>query len=119
MKGDYQNNVNLLRPLSEYKYENIFKLHHDGDYPTYNILQQVTLPDDLNEEMLDVVETLPGMPYTILSYNIYNTIDLWWLICVVNNIQNPIQTLPAGTRLKIIKPQYLRRVIDAIKANLA
>lgn len=118
MKGDYQNNIKTVPPLSEYKYENIFKLHYDGEYPTYNILQHVTLSQDMNPDMLMDVATLPGMPYTILSYNIYGTMDLWWLICIVNKIDNPIEILPAGTNLKVIKPEYVKRVIQTIKNSL-
>lgn len=118
MKGDYQNNINVLSPLGDYKYENIFKVHYDGEYPTYNILQHVTLTDDINPDLISTVETLPGMPLTILSYNLYSTIDLWWLICVVNNIQNPVEILPAGTTLKYVKPEYVKRIIKTIKNSL-
>ena len=118
MKGDYQNNISTIPNLGDYKYENIFKLHYDGVYPTYNILQQVVLPEDINPDMLMTVSTLPGMPLTILSYNMYNTIDLWWLICIMNKIDNPVKILPAGTNLKILKPAFLPRVIKYIKNSL-
>jgi hypothetical protein len=50
------------------------------------------------------------MPWTVLSYNAYNTIDLWWLIVLVNGIRNPFE-LPANNKIKILKPQYVSTVI--------
>ena len=55
------------------------------------------------------------MPYTLISYKLYNTIQLWWLICAVNGIVNPVVFPLANTELMVLKPQYVRGVLQAIK----
>ncbi len=55
---------------------------------------------------------------TTLSYNAYGTIDLWWLILIINNITNPIKDLPIGQKIKLIKPQYIEQVLQTIESHL-
>lgn len=119
MNGKYQNEVTSLRPLRETMYENIFKVHADGEYNTYNILQQVTIPADLDPDIYMEITTMPGMPWSIVSYRIYKTMDLWWLICLVNGIDNPIKLPPAGTKLKAVKPEYVQQMLSIINSKLS
>ena len=70
-------------------YENIFNMHKEDGYHIYNLLQHVVLPDDLDPQLYEIQSPPPGMPYSILSYRIYGTMHLWWLICTVNNIYDP------------------------------
>ena len=118
MNGQYQNNKQNLSSLRESMYENIFKLYDVDNYPTYNLLQQVSIPENLDESVFMTIETQPNMAMSVLSYRLYNTMDLWWLICIVNKIDNPVEILPPGISLKIIKPQYVTQVLTAIKSQL-
>lgn len=53
----------------------------------------------------------PYIPYVItevdenrpdlVSYKFYNTVIYWWLICVVNNIEDPITEFTTGRLIKI------------------
>jgi hypothetical protein len=37
----------------------------------------------------------------LISYKLYGTERYWWIICVVNNIQNPLVDIIEGMTLKI------------------
>ena len=37
----------------------------------------------------------------LISYKIYGTIAYWWLIMMINGIQNPLKDMEIGTLLKI------------------
>jgi len=37
----------------------------------------------------------------LISYENYKTVQYWWLICLVNNIENPLTDITAGMRLII------------------
>ena len=37
----------------------------------------------------------------LISYKVYGTIDFWWIILLVNNIDNPFKDLVVGTILQI------------------
>ena len=55
------------------------------------------------------------MAWTALSFQEYGSIRLWWLICVTNGILNPVLLPEPGTIIKVIKPEYVRDIIEQIK----
>lgn len=101
-------------------YENIFnayKLENDNgnQYVFYNILNKVSLPDNIDDSVFKKFSIPGNMPLTTISYRIYKTIHLWWLIMLCNNIRNPIRLLAPGTVIRTIKPQYLSTVLANIQ----
>ena len=108
-----QNNVPVLPSLESFRYENIFNVYQNdsSDY-FYNILSKVNFPNNIDSTYYDVYTVPHGnMPYTLISYKLYGTILLWWLVCSVNKVQNPIFYPAAGTQLKYLTPQYVRQVL--------
>jgi hypothetical protein len=120
MDGNYQNNIIELKNLELTRYENIFKIFNTGDknFFYYNIVKKVSIPDSLDERLFYHVILPKGIPLTTLSYNAYGTIDLWWLILVINNITNPIKGLPAGKKVRLLKPEYVEQILDSIETQL-
>ena len=109
-----QNDVNALPPLDTFRYENIFNVYLDNNNRYfYNLLAKVNFPQDITNYYYDVY-TVPNnnLPYTYISYLLYGTIELWWLICAFNNIENPVYFPQANTQLKYLKPQYVRLIIS-------
>ena len=119
MDGKFQNDVDLLSDLELYRYENIFKVYERGDenFFYYNILKKIKLPDDINEDVFDKVKYTNALPLTTLSYRIYGTTYLWWLIMIVNKIQNP-QKIESGATIRFIKKPFLKIVLQSIKDQL-
>ena len=117
----YQNEITDLDSLSELRYENIFKVNQteENKYYFYNINRTIRFsPADLDSKYFYKFRVNRIIPYTALSYNLYNTMDLWWLICVINNIDNPVEFLKPGAIIKVIKQQYVSTVVDMIKKQL-
>lgn len=117
----YQNDVPELDAISSNRFENIFKINQteENKYYFYNIMRTVRLTtDDLDDRYIFLFNVDRIMPYTTLSYNFYDTIDLWWLICVVNNIDNPVKFIEPGTTLRMIKKQHVSTIVAAIKKQL-
>jgi hypothetical protein len=115
--GDYQKNVLSLPRLSDYQYENFFKMYltEDSQY-FYNLLSfSVYILDELDPSSFYEIQMDRSMPWTAISYNEYRTMDLWWLIMVVNKINNPMEFPQAGTKLKILYPQFVRAVLTKLK----
>jgi hypothetical protein len=111
-----QNDINELPQLESFRYENIFNVYkNDTDNYFYNILAKVNFPTSIEEAYYDTY-TVPHdkLPYTFISYKLYGTTLLWWLVCSVNSIQTPVFFPKAGTKLKYLKPQYARLVIEQI-----
>lgn len=105
------------------RYENIFNLYElensEGNkYVFYNILNKVSFPDGLSEALFDYYKIEDKIPLTALSYNIYNTQYLWWLIMAINEIKNPVKCIEPGSVLKILKADYLDLIFDKIKEKI-
>jgi hypothetical protein len=119
MEGKYQNDIDILPDLELYRYENIFKVYQqgDGNFFFYNILKKLKLPDDINEDIFDAVRYPVSLPLTTLSYKIYGTTYLWWLIMIVNDIRNPMAIEP-GIKIRFIKKAFLKVVLQSITNQL-
>lgn len=120
MFGQYQNAVDDLPSLDNFRYENIFKISQTGDknFYFYNIIKTISVPDDIDSNLYETITVPQNLPLTSLSYDIYGTQHLWWLIMIVNKIDNPMQLAKRGVALKIIKPSYVNDVIDSILTQL-
>lgn len=95
--------------------ENLFDVNKDENgYYYFNLLKTVNFPDDLSEEVFDWYKVKPNQPLTIISYEFYNTIKLWWVIAGANNIFNISKPLEPGTLIKIIKPQYISEILQTM-----
>jgi hypothetical protein len=112
-----QNDINELPTLDQFRYENIFNVYQNTtDQYFYNILRKVNFPENIDETVYSTY-TVPNnnLPYTFISYKVYGTIYLWWLICSINRITNPVFYPAAGTQLKILKPEYVRSVLQSLQ----
>ena len=111
----HQNNVNTLPNLTQDRYENIFNVYNDDNgYYYYNLLQSVVLPQNLPESFFISYTTVPGDTLPFISYKLFNTINLWWIICIANNITNPIDPIDSGLLLKIPNTNIVREILKQI-----
>ena len=118
MKKQYHNDIDILKPISEYNFENIFSVYKDNDFYFYNILKTVNFPKEMDNSYYTTYRVKSNSPLTALSFKFYNTIKLWWLIVLANNINNPVSFIKPGTTLKIIRPQFIPQILDNIQDKL-
>ena len=116
--GIKQNNIYGLNKLDDHKYENIFNVYIDDNYYFYNIMNTISFENLDNEEYYYYYKVDRSLPWTIISYENYKTIHLWWLICICNNVYNSTSFPEVGTILKIIKPDYVSDVLDQISQKV-
>lgn len=121
--GEFQNNITDLPSIDLERYENIFKTFtvdksNSDRYYFYNILGKISIPKQLNEELLDSIKLNTRLPWTTLSYKIYNTQYLWWLIFLLNKPEN-IFFAEAGIEYKYVLPGYLNLVLDNIQSQIS
>ena len=119
--GEYQKNIPDMEVMSDTKYENIFKVFLKNDKYIYNILKTVHINvEKLPNASFTVYKTPVELPWTVLSHNIYGTMDVWWLIYIINKdkFTSPLQLIPGGTSLRILNMNKIRDVIDQISLEL-
>lgn len=113
-----RNNISDLTSLEDTRYENIFKMARSDKYFFYNISKKVTLPDDLDPQIFYEIRVSANMPWTTFSHQVYGTQNLWWLICLANKVQNPINNPKLGNKYKVINPTFVSRVLAEINKQL-
>ena len=120
--GTYQNEISNLPSISKERYESIFKIYDVEDtssnYLYYNILNKITIPDDIDESLLGTISLNVKIPWTILSHRLYKTQFLWWLIFLLNKPKN-IFYADSGIEYKYILPQNIGIVLDTIESQLS
>ena len=110
-----QNLIYDLPKLETAKYENIFNVYTDDEQKYfYNILQSIAFPDNLLDSFFDSYVIKPNDAWSLISYNNYGTISLWWIITLANNIINPLSELQSGDIFKIPKSSVVREVLNQI-----
>jgi len=117
--GLHQNDIPELPRLTQYNFENLFKVYTDrDDLYYYNITNSIFFPDDIaNNAYFNYRISGSNISWTYLSYIHYGTIKLWWVLCTLNNVDNPMILPEPGTFVKILKPNALRDVLQQIQQN--
>jgi hypothetical protein len=120
--GNLQNNISELPSLDLERYESIFKVYQvektsDNFYYYYNILKKVIIPETIDKSLLGSFDLNRDLPWTTLSYKLYGTQFLWWLIFLINKPEN-IFYAKAGIEVKYILPQYVENVLNSISKQV-
>jgi hypothetical protein len=114
-----QNSFSDLPKISLYRYENFFNIYSDDNgFKFYNILRSINLFPSNNSDAEDVYHITPNDTWHLISYKYYNTMDLWWLVCVYNQISNPVKMLEVGTKIKLLKSNYVSTVISELNKQI-
>lgn len=121
--GEYQNNITGLSALELSNYERIFKVFTDSnsnkDFYFYNIIKKIELPTNIDSQFIDYYKVESPMPFTLLSYKIYDDIKLWWLLLILNKdeIGDNFFVVPGGTQIKYLRDFALASVYNQITNN--
>jgi hypothetical protein len=112
---------NPLKTLSIFRFENFFNVFYDEENKInfYNILKNITVYPANDNTIDDEYIFKENDNWPVISYKFYNTSDLWWLICEYNRIYNPIEQPENGTILRILKPEYVYKVLEELKSQLS
>lgn len=114
----HQNDIPDLPDINKFVMENGFSVHQADDSYYYNILKTVIVPESIDPSYFTRVRINAPTAFTTISYKIYGRIELWWLICTVNGIHNPVEMVKGGVVLRILKPQYIDTVLSNLKESI-
>jgi len=115
INGKAQNEITDLATLSRNLYENIFNVNliEDNNVYFYNLLNKVIFPDDISDEFTDEITLMCDKPWTMLSFQLYGTINLWWTVYLLNK-PDYIFKAQANNTYKFIKSKYITSVLNRI-----
>jgi hypothetical protein len=93
----------LLDEDRETKFLNIFRSYITNE----NILSDIAF--------FGTYEVSNGEYWDNVSYNLYETPYLWWVIALLNNISNPFEELEDGDILSVLKEDYVYQLITDLE----
>jgi nucleoid-associated protein YgaU len=110
-----QNQITELKKLTNESYENIFNVYEaeNGLY-FYNLLQTVQFPEGLPPNLFTTYSIVYGDTWPFISFKTLKTPNLWWLILLANNINNPLEPLILGNTVRIPIASMVREVLSQI-----
>jgi len=102
-------------------------LFHIAEYPLSatqntdisNIFNSLTVKGDFlnNLDNIDVYHVQQKDTWESISNNVYGTADLWWLVMVTNEAQDPFEELVVNTRIRDLKGSVVDEVLFRIEKN--
>jgi hypothetical protein len=75
------------------------------------------VPDSIDQGFFDIVTLNRKLPWTTLSFQLYQTISLWWLIFIINKPKNIFLAEP-GIEYKYIRQEYIDQVINDLTEQI-
>lgn len=111
-----QNSIRELPKLSIRNLQNAFQVESDTESNQYyyNLLETVHIDGEtLEYDSYFEYITKRGDSLMSISSRFYQTLDLYWIVGVVNKIVNPF-SLEVGTTLRILKPSVAKTILTSI-----
>ena len=110
-----RNEVVDLGRIDDVYYENLFSVYKIDKHYIYNILKKVSIPEgQLDNRFFTFINVQTSTPWTSVSLKAYQTIKLWWLICIVNNVTNPVFNAQPGYPIRILKQEYVQDILKSM-----
>ena len=90
---DFSNENQLGLEFSKYDFANFFKVVNKGEKSYFNICTTIKCDnvDKMPSSICSLYEVSAGETWTTISYKVFGTIRLWWLLCKFNNIKDPFK----------------------------
>ena len=112
---DEQKIVTLIRE----DFANLFQVAYDGEYYFFNILNGLYVKNfnNIAPSYFKYYQVQAGDTWTSLSYNFYGTIELWWIICKINGIVNPLEMPIEGQMLKILNSTVVYQILTQMQQS--
>lgn len=108
-----QNQIEELKRLNVENMENIFNVYQDQDgMYFYNLLQTIVFPQDLPANLFTSYAVGYGDTWPLISFKTLKSPNLWWVILLANNIQDPTKPLVNGDIIKIPVMNVVKSVLS-------
>lgn len=102
-----------------YSFIRLFNILLDEDRETkfLNIFRSYIANEDVysNVAFFQSYEVANGEYWDNVSFNLYSTPYLWWVIALLNNITNPFEELDEGDQLIVLKEDYIYTLLGDLE----
>lgn len=107
--GDDLSNVSQLKLFNILRDENQVLLQ--------NIWRSYSLNETIRDETIfyNTYEMQDDDWWENAAYQFYGTPNLWWVLCIMNNVENPFEEINPGQQTKILRNSYIYQLIKEIE----
>lgn len=104
--------IDLMNTFDVEEHEN--KNHTVDTFFNLNISCGIVGVEDVPESLITYYTVKENDHLKIISYNLYHTIDFWWLIAKINNIDDVLAPIEPGTKLKTFSSATMGAIYSEI-----
>jgi len=92
-------------------------LDNDRETKFLNIFRSYLSNDSIFSDIsfFETYEVSNGEYWDNVSYNLYGTSYLWWVIALLNNISNPFEELEDGQLLNVLREDYVYQLTSDLE----
>jgi len=118
--GYYRSELDDIQTLKMSNYDRIFKVYkytiENKDFNVYNMMKKIDF-GDIDGDFIENTEIVGDTPLTIIAYNLYSDIRLWWIIYLCNvdvfGGEAPF-VVKSSSEIRYIKPEFITLVQEEI-----
>jgi hypothetical protein len=104
--------------LSSVSFLKLFNILKDDDNNEFlNIFRSYSVNEDILSNVMNYTtyEIEDDEYVENISYKLYENINLWWMVFLANNINNPFEDFNVGQNIKILKESLIPLLIREIR----
>ncbi|HPM74203.1 MAG TPA: hypothetical protein PLA71_00610 [Saccharofermentans sp.] len=98
---------------------NFFNVGYSPDTNKYEYVFNKTIYikdfENIPNELVSYYTIVEGDSWPGISFKLYGTIDLWWVILKTNQLTDATSTPSVGTELKILDKRVVERILQQIR----
>lgn len=108
--------------ITNYDLANMFNVYTDRKlgplYYVYNLNRGITINGIADNPAVNIItyKIKDGDTLNKISFDLYGTIELWWLLAKLNNIHDACITLQAGWVLYALNKKDANQILLALKS---
>lgn len=105
--------------INNFSFMRLFNILLDEDRETkfMNIFRSYILNDSVFTEtaLFNTYKVANGEFWDNISYNIYETPYLWWILAILNNTVNPFEELEDGKIIKVLRSDFVYTLVKDLE----
>lgn len=95
-------------------YKDIFNDYKTAEGIPFKLFnKRIVFPEDKSLNIYSAVNITTDTPWTILSYQIYGSIEYWWILCALN--EHNMYYAREGSSVTYVKKEYLQAILNSIE----
>jgi hypothetical protein len=108
--------VHIGKYLHKSSFLNLFPILSDSGEYVYNIFRPYMTSETIfNDRNFEYTVLANGEWWENVAYDYYGNVNLWWLLCMVNDIVNPFEEIDEGNAVYQLKSNFLNMLYSDIE----